>query len=91
MEQSKLIIYLRKAKNGDDEAKTYLFNKNLPLIKSIINKFKNKIVSEETRRKLSEFAKTRTGSKNPNWKGGISLDKKQYKKIWNFKNMFIKK
>lgn len=42
MEQSKLIIYLRKAKNGDEEAKTYLFNKNLPLIKSIINKFKNK-------------------------------------------------
>ena len=42
MEQDKIVFYLRKAKEGNEEAKTYLFNKNLPLIKSIINKFKNK-------------------------------------------------
>ena len=47
MEQNKLVYYLRKAKNGDEEAKTYLFNQNMPLIKSIINKFKNKGIESD--------------------------------------------
>lgn len=41
-------------------------NQNNPIT---IEKFKNKVVSDITRKKLSDFAKTRTGSKNPNWKG----------------------
>lgn len=49
---------------------THKENSNNPVT---IEKFKNKIVSVETRKKMSTFAKTRTGKKNPNWKGGISL------------------
>ncbi len=51
---------------------THKENSNNPVT---IERFKNKIVAESTKKKLSDFAKTRTGSKNPNWKGGICLNK----------------
>ena len=37
-----LLEYVRRAKNGDDGAKEYIFKENSPLIKSIIRRFKNK-------------------------------------------------
>ena len=42
LEQEKLIENLRKAKSGDEVAKEEIFNENLPLIKSIIKRFKGK-------------------------------------------------
>lgn len=40
--QEELLDYLRKAKNGDENAKNIIFNNNTLLIKSIIRRFKNK-------------------------------------------------
>ncbi len=37
-----LLYYVRKARQGDEEAKQIVFNNNEPLIKSIIRRFKNK-------------------------------------------------
>lgn len=34
--------YIRKAKNGDENAKQIIFEKNAPLIKSIVRRFRNK-------------------------------------------------
>ena len=42
LEQSRLLENLRKAKCGDEIAKEEIFNDNLPLIKSIIKRFKGK-------------------------------------------------
>lgn len=42
LNQDILLDYLRKAKNGDETAKEILFVNNVPLIKSIIRRFKNK-------------------------------------------------
>ena len=47
MEQEVLLELLRKAKNGDEQAKSIFFTNNLPLIKSIINRFKNKGIEYE--------------------------------------------
>lgn len=42
LNQEQLLDYIRKAKNGDSLAKEIIFSNNVPLIRSIINKFKNK-------------------------------------------------
>ncbi len=42
LEQAKLLENLRKAKRGDEIAKEEIFNENLPLIKSIVKRFKGK-------------------------------------------------
>ncbi len=42
LNQEELNDYIRKAKEGDENAKTVIFNNNAPLIKSIIKNFKNK-------------------------------------------------
>jgi RNA polymerase sporulation-specific sigma factor len=42
LNQEQLLDYIRKAKNGDENAKSVIFNNNSPLIKSIIRRFKNK-------------------------------------------------
>lgn len=42
LEQNKLNFYIRKAKQGDEEAKSIIFENNTPLIKSIIKNFRNK-------------------------------------------------
>lgn len=42
LNQEQLIYYIRKAKNGDENAKDIIFSNNTPLIKSIIRRFKNK-------------------------------------------------
>lgn len=47
MEQEVLLELLRKAKKGDEQAKNIFFTNNLPLIKSIINRFKNKGIEYE--------------------------------------------
>lgn len=42
LDQEKLLDYVRKAKSGDENAKTLIFEHNSPLIKSIIRRFRNK-------------------------------------------------
>lgn len=42
LEQDELLIYIRKAKEGDENAKEIIFKNNEPLLKSIIRRFKNK-------------------------------------------------
>lgn len=42
LNQEQTLDYIRKAKNGDETAKSILVENNVPLIKSIINRFKNK-------------------------------------------------
>lgn len=42
MNQEILLDYIRKAKLGDENAKTFIFEQNAPLIKSIIKRFKDK-------------------------------------------------
>lgn len=42
LNQDVLLDYIRKAKNGDEKAKEIIFNNNIPLIKSIVRRFKNK-------------------------------------------------
>ena len=42
LNQEELLDYIRKAKNGDEQAKEVIFANNSPLIKSIIRSFKNK-------------------------------------------------
>jgi len=42
LSQDKLLEYLRKAKEGDENAKEIIFINNTPLIKSIIKRFKGK-------------------------------------------------
>ena len=42
LEYEDIICYVRKAKNGDLQAKETLFVKNVPLIKSIVRRFKGK-------------------------------------------------
>ena len=37
-----VIEYVRKAQNGDEQAKEKVFKENIPLIKSIIRRFKGK-------------------------------------------------
>ncbi len=41
---------------------------------------KGKKCSNETKQKMSEIAKTRTGNKNPNWRGGLMQDKEYQNK-----------
>lgn len=40
--QEQLLDYIRRAQNGDEQAKSIVFTENTPLIKSIIRRFKNK-------------------------------------------------
>lgn len=47
LDNEKLIDYLRKAKLGDENAKTIIYESNTPLLKSIIRRFKNKGVENE--------------------------------------------
>lgn len=47
LNQDVLLDYVRKAKNGDNEAKSIIFEQNTPLIKSIIRRFKDKGVEYE--------------------------------------------
>ncbi len=42
LEQSEVIHIIKKAQNGDEQAKTTLVNENSPLIKSVIKPYKNK-------------------------------------------------
>lgn len=42
LSQEELLDYVRKAKSGDENAKSVIFENNIPLIKSIIRKFCNK-------------------------------------------------
>lgn len=42
MERDETLYYIGKAKNGDDEAKQILLERNEPLLKSIIRRFRNK-------------------------------------------------
>ena len=42
LDQEVLLDYVRKAKNGDEYAKSIIFNNNFPLLKSIIRRFKGK-------------------------------------------------
>lgn len=42
LNQEKLLDYIRRSKKGDESAKEILFNENIPLIKSICFRFKNK-------------------------------------------------
>lgn len=45
--QEELLDYIRKAKNGDENAKTFILQANTPLIKSIIRRFVNKGIESE--------------------------------------------
>ncbi len=47
LNQEQLLDYLRKAKLGDEDAKNNVFIHNIPLIKSIIRRFKNKGIEQE--------------------------------------------
>lgn len=47
LDQDLLLDYVRKAKNGDENAKEIVFNSNAPLLKSIVRRFKNKGVEYE--------------------------------------------
>lgn len=42
LNHDELLEYLRRAKNGDEQAKERIFKENSPLIKSIVRRFKNK-------------------------------------------------
>lgn len=42
MERDETLYYIGKAKNGDDKAKQILLERNAPLLKSIIRRFRNK-------------------------------------------------
>ena len=42
LKHEELIEYIRRAKNGDEQAKERIYKENSPLIKSIIRRFKNK-------------------------------------------------
>lgn len=42
LSQEQILDYIRKAKNGDLQAKEEIFNHNYPLLKSIIKRFKGK-------------------------------------------------
>lgn len=42
LDQDVLLKYVRKAQEGDNEAKEIIFNNNFPLLKSIIRRFKGK-------------------------------------------------
>ena len=41
LEQDELNLYIRKAKEGDENAKAVIFENNTPLLKSIIKNFRN--------------------------------------------------
>lgn len=47
LNQEQLLDYVRKAKRGDDNAKNNVFQNVLPLIKSIIRRFKNKGIEDD--------------------------------------------
>jgi RNA polymerase sporulation-specific sigma factor len=47
LNQEELLDYIRKAKNGDENAKDIIFNNNSALLKSIIRRFKNKGVESD--------------------------------------------
>ena len=47
LNQEQLLDYIRKAKKGDIQSKNVVFENNLPLIKSIIRRFKNKGIEYE--------------------------------------------
>ena len=47
LNQEELLLYLRKAKLGDEKAKEIVFLNNTALLKSIIKRFKNKGVEYE--------------------------------------------
>ena len=47
LNQEQLLDYVRKAKKGDDNAKNNIFQNVLPLIKSIIRRFKNKGIEDD--------------------------------------------
>lgn len=42
LDQEMLLQYVRRAQNGDNDAKEVIFNNNFPLLKSIIRRFKGK-------------------------------------------------
>ena len=42
LSHEEIVDYIRKAKQGDENAKEIIFQNNAPLIKSIIKRFKNK-------------------------------------------------
>lgn len=42
LNQEQTLDYIRKAKSGDEKAKEILLKNNIPLLKSIINRFRNK-------------------------------------------------
>ena len=42
LSQEETLLYIQRAKNGDDKAKEILFVNNEALIKSIIRRFRNK-------------------------------------------------
>ena len=47
LNQEQLLDYVRKAKKGDENAKNIIFQNVLPLIKSIIRRFKNKGIEDD--------------------------------------------
>lgn len=47
LEQEQLLYHVRKAKQGEENSKSILFKENAPLIKSLVNRFKNKGVEQE--------------------------------------------
>lgn len=47
LEQEQLLYHVRKAKQGEENSKSILFSENAPLIKSLVNRFKNKGVEQE--------------------------------------------
>ncbi len=47
LNQEQLLDYVRKAKEGDEKSKNYIFQSILPLIKSLIRRFKNKGIENE--------------------------------------------
>lgn len=44
LERSQTLELIKKAQNGDQQAKTILIEENAPLVKSVIKKFKNKSI-----------------------------------------------
>ena len=42
LNQEELNLYVKKAKGGDEDAKSIIYNNNTPLLKSLIKNFKNK-------------------------------------------------
>lgn len=47
IEQSELLVLIKQAQNGSEEAKAKILSENSPLIKSVIRRFKNKGVEYE--------------------------------------------